>query len=56
MFDMEASPVVGRLQARATGDTGRVARGIFPTASGESSGSSDLGRLAGPGGQGHVGH
>ena len=51
MFDMEASPVVGRLQARATGDTGRVARGIFPTASGESSGG-----LAGPGGQGHVGH
>ena len=48
---MEASPVVGTLQARATGDTGRVARGIFPTASGESSGG-----LAGPGGQGHVGH
>ena len=54
MFDMDASPVVGTLQARATGDTGLVARGI--TASGESSGSSGLGGLAGPGGQGHVGH
>ena len=60
MVDMAGVTPSGRRLARATGETGRVARGILPLLVmswlGGSSGPGGQGGLGDPGGQRHFGH